>query len=84
MNIGVFEITNIERHNGLTEADSMRIGRRVIPTQIIEGYNAILVHEDNHDKAVFTSPITRVDEKNENIIRFTTWNTSYKLRKVSE
>lgn len=84
MNNGVYEIANIERHSGLTEADTMRLGRRVIPTLMHEGYRAVLIHADNHDKAIMTSTIISVNESEKDVIEFTTRNTTYVLRKVSE
>jgi len=85
INNEVYEITNIERHSGALEADSMRIGKRYIPTLIHEGWPAYLVHADNHNKALVTSPVQHITPLNDGeTIIFTTKHTTYTLRKVGD
>lgn len=84
----VYELVEIEKADALTEADSARIGRKFIPAAIHEGARAVLVHAEDHDKAMITSPVSSIadgslDEQTD-IIKFVTQNTTYTLRKVSE
>jgi hypothetical protein len=81
----IYEIASIKKHTKLTEADSLRIGRRVFIGTLEEGCRAILPHADNEEKYLMTSRVYTVTNVNGgNDIVFTTKNTTYSLRKVSE
>jgi hypothetical protein len=56
----VYEITKIDRTTGLLEADSLRIGRRYIPTIVVPERSATLVHADDYDKVLVTSRVKNV------------------------
>ncbi|WP_232696150.1 hypothetical protein [Brevibacillus daliensis] len=78
----VYEIADIKKHDGLTEADSARLGRRLYPTLIEVGSPALLLHADDTTKMLRTSTVTSVEEQSE-AITFTTRNTTYTIRKVT-
>lgn len=81
----VYEIAEINRHTGATESDSMRLGKRVIPLLLIVGGKGVLVYDENRDKAIMTSQITEINgDVGDDVISFTTRNTTYKLRKVDD
>lgn len=82
---GTYEISHIEKYDGLTEADSARIGRRLIIARLSVGAPAILPHADDPDKALVTSAVRTFKEiDGGNQVLFTTRNTTYILAKVSE
>lgn len=81
----IYEMVKIERHSEKLEADTLRIGKRYIPAAIQEGASAVLLHEDNPDKALVTSSVEGVDiQGNESTIVFTTKHTTYTIREVAE
>lgn len=82
--MSVYEIAYIERRDGNIDADSKRLGRRVIPVQIERGSPAILVQADNPEKTTITSIVETADDNPDGSIEFTTRNTTYKLRKVDD
>lgn len=79
----VYEIANIEKHDALAEADSIRIGRKVKIGVLHEGYRALLPHADDEEKALFTTVVKSIEgAEGDAEIKFTTKNTTYTLRKV--
>lgn len=80
----VYEIANIEKHDGLSEADSARIGRQVKIGVLHEGYRALLPLAGDEEKALFTSVVQSIQgEEGDEKITFITKNTTYTLRKVA-
>lgn len=78
----VYEMTQVIREKGNLSADEYRIGKRYIPAQLEKGYPAILVHADNHDVALRTSPL-RFLNKGDMTLAFATEHTSYVLRRIT-
>jgi hypothetical protein len=79
----VYELTKIIREKGNLPADEYRIGTKYIPVQLEKGYPAILVHANNHDVALRTSPVQYV-HRGDFVTAFATANTSYVLGRVME
>jgi hypothetical protein len=79
----VYEIVNIVKSGELSEKDLGRIGRRVNPEFLEEGCRAVLQHTDDPEKSLITSAVERITKTKVEIV-FTTKNTRYTLRKVSE
>lgn len=81
MNHIKYELIDIEKKNGLTEADSLRKGKQYYITLLKTGASAILAHADNDKKALVTSSVKDIVIA-ENMVQFTTQNTTYTLRRV--
>jgi len=79
---GIYEITNIERHTGALEADSMRIGKRYVIYQMDAGLPAILVHQDDAEKALITTPVQSIEYHGIHYIDIKTRTTTYELMLV--
>jgi len=80
----IYEIVDIVRHTGALEADSMRIGRKYVPMQIKVGLPAILLHEDDLEKALVTSKVMTLAYHGIEYIDIKTENTTYMLEAVTE
>jgi hypothetical protein len=77
----VYELTKIIREKGNYLADDARIGRKYVPTKVERGFPALLVHADNVDLALLTSPVKHVYSGIVQLL-FATENTTYVLRRV--
>lgn len=77
----VYKLTSIQRTLGMTQEDANRIGKRCTIESIEVGKPAILRYYDLEARAILTSTVQAVDDKND-VVEFQTRNTRYRLDKV--
>jgi hypothetical protein len=76
-----YKLIHIDRKTEKLEADSLRLGKLYHKSRITEGLPAILIHKDDPNKALVTTPVLSITEL-EGSISFSTNNTTYTLVRV--